>query len=121
MSPKGSEPDLMEVDATEFGKSVWHSASSTNWGCSGRLKVRFGDHGKGEKRDRGCKYYGEVREGGIVIGEFQGRKEVGGSQGEKDLEGDMMQALVALDATQMMVGPGNGYTGAWSPAHMDTQ
>lgn len=56
-----------------------------------------------------------------MIGEFQGRKEVGGSQGEKDLEGDMMQALVALDATQMMVGPGNGYTGAWSPAHMDTQ
>lgn len=49
MSPKGSEPDLMEVDATEFGKSVWHSAASTNWGCSERLKVRFGDHGKGEQ------------------------------------------------------------------------
>lgn len=54
-----------------------------------------------------------------MIGEFQGRKEVGGSQGEKDVEGDMMQALVALDATQMMVGPGNGHTGACSPAHMD--
>ena len=50
-----------------------------------------------------------------------GTKEASGAEGEKDVEGDMMQALVALDATQMMVGPGNGYTGAWSPAHMDTQ
>ena len=35
-----------------------------------------------------------------------GTKEASGAEGEKDVEGDMMQALVALDATQMMVGPG---------------
>jgi hypothetical protein len=43
-----------------------------------------------------------VRKGGFVIGEFQGTEEVSGAQGEEDVEGDMMQALVALNATQMM-------------------
>ena len=46
---------------------------------------------------------------------------VSGAEGEKDVEGEMMQALVALNATQMMVGPGNGHMGARSPAHMGTE
>jgi hypothetical protein len=124
MSPKGSQPDLMEVHATEFGKRVWHSAVSPTEGVltlSSRLgRGTFRRSWQREKGGRGCRDYGGVEGGGFVIGEFQGRTEVGGAQGEKDLEGDMMQALVALDATQMMVGPGNGNTGACSPAHMGT-
>ena len=40
------------------------------------------------------------------MGSSRDGRGVSGAQGEKDVEGDMMQALVALNATQMMVGPG---------------